>query len=129
MIGHILRVLPLEKLKTMLYEASILVFFYPGRGLMQQSGNSRRVIVYGSHTFSATEKWYYQIEKETLALAWGAEKFQQYFLSIPVILGTDHNHLQQILHIKPLDRPSPRKELVVAHSLSHNMVSAEAREK
>ena len=44
-----------------------------------------------------TEQQYSQIEKKTLGLHWGAQKFQGYLEEQPFTLVTDHKSLQYIM--------------------------------
>lgn len=70
--------------------------------------SERQVVGYTSRTMTDTEKKYFQIEREALALVWAADKFSEYIIGLQVIFETDHKPLVQLLHTKPIDSLSLR---------------------
>lgn len=151
--------LAFNSIKKLLCEAPILAYFdykkqivisadassYGLGGCLMQidkEGN-REIVAYISRTLSETERRYSQIEKETLALTWAAERFYEYITGIKIIMETDHKPLLQILQTKHLDELTPRlqrfrirlmrfnydvkyvpgKELVLPDSLSRSPLS------
>ena len=62
---------------------------------------------FGSKTLTTCERRYTNIERELLAIAWGAQKFHTYVYGRRVIVETDHKPLESIFR-KPLnDAPPP----------------------
>ena len=57
-----------------------------------------------SHSMSATEKYYSQIEKEALTVTWTCDKFAFYIIGINVLIETDHKPLLSLLVTKNLRR-------------------------
>lgn len=79
-----------------------------GAVLLQEDGGAWHRVAYASHSMTATECRYAQIEKECLGLAFGCEKFHTYIYGLPrVILETDHKPLLGIAK-KNLCDMSPR---------------------
>lgn len=112
-----------RKIKQQLTEAPCLAFFDPsknvivsadassygiGCALMQEADGIKQLVAYGSRTLTSTESRYAQIEKESLALTWACERFQEYVVGIPITLETDHKPLIQVLQTKNLDSLTPR---------------------
>ena len=65
-----------------------------GAVMLQPDENDQvRPIAYASRVLTPPEKNYSQIEREALALVFGAEKFRQYLLGRSFILRTDHKPL------------------------------------
>ncbi|KAJ8895617.1 hypothetical protein PR048_000953 [Dryococelus australis] len=79
-----------------------------GSCLMQEKYGQRELVGYTSCTLSDTEKWYLQIEKESLALTWCTDRFHQYILGLEVTLETDHKPIIQNLQTKHIDYLTPR---------------------
>ena len=57
---------------------------------MQQHGDKRRAVAYGSKKLTHAERKYSTIEKKYLAIAWGVTKFRLFLAGKPFILQTDH---------------------------------------
>lgn len=74
-----------------------------GAVLMQKG----RPITYASKAMTKAEKNYSQIEKETLAVVFGMERFYQYVYAQMVEIWSDHKPLETILN-KPMYRAPPR---------------------
>ena len=58
-------------------------------------------LAYASRALTPTQERYAQIEKETLAIVYGAQKFHQFIYGRPTYVESDHKPLQYILS-KPL---------------------------
>lgn len=57
-------------------------------------------VAYASRSFTDTERTYAQIEKELLAIVFGAEKFNQYTCGRKVVVESDHKSLE-VIYQKP----------------------------
>ena len=64
-----------------------------GVALMQEHEGRFFPIAYGSKKLTSVEQKYFTIEKECLAIVWGASKFRQYLAGEPFVLQTDHQPL------------------------------------
>lgn len=64
-------------------------------------------VAYASSALTDTQTRYSQIEKETLAVVFGTEKFHQYIYAKTVKVHTDHKPLESIFK-KPLRKAPPR---------------------
>lgn len=62
-----------------------------------------RPVAYASKSLSATQKGYAQIEKETLAIVFGCQRFHQYLYGRPFVVESDHKPLESIFQ-KPLNK-------------------------
>ncbi len=100
-------------------------------------------IAHASRAMTATEARYAQIEKESLAITWACEKFNDYILGMKFHIETDHKPLISLFGKKNLDelpvriqrfrmrlmkynytiQHIPGKELVVPDTLSRAPVS------
>ena len=60
------------------------------------------------------EKMYANIERELLAIVWGAQKFHTYAYGRSVIVETDHKPLESIFR-KPLNEIKKIKTLNILH--------------
>lgn len=118
-----------------------------GAALWQKHDETWRPIAYASRALTDTERRYAQIEKESLALVWGVEKFSEYLRGMEsFILETDHKPLVSLFGVKALTdlplrlqrfglrlmpfrfeiRHVPGKTLVVADHLSRHPISTRA---
>ncbi|CAC5380359.1 unnamed protein product [Mytilus coruscus] len=70
-------------------------------------------VAYASRALTQTQQRYPQIEKETLAIVYGCNKFHKYVYGRQVQIETDHKPLQSIF-LKPLHQTPPRlqKQLI-----------------
>lgn len=64
-------------------------------------------IAFASATLSSTQQKYAQIEKELLAIVYGAEHFHYFLYGRPFEVETDHRPLLGLVQ-KPYDAVSPR---------------------
>ena len=64
-------------------------------------------VAFGSKTLTTCERRYANIERELLAIVWGAQKFHTYVYGYRVIVETDHKPLESIFR-KPLNDAPPR---------------------
>lgn len=101
-------------LKRVLSEAPVLRFFDVNKPIVLSVDSSREglgavilqegcPIMYASKTLSVEQQRYAQIEKETLAILHGCERFRQFLFGQKVIVETDHKPLETIFK-KPLDK-------------------------
>ena len=74
-----------------------------GAAILQEG----RPVAFASRSLSETEKSYAQIEKETLAVVFGCEKFQHYLYGRKFTVESDHKPLEFIFK-KPLNKAPPR---------------------
>jgi hypothetical protein len=58
---------------------------------------SERPTAFASHTLTAAEKNYSQIEKEALSLVFGIRRFHQYLYGRKFVMVTDHKPLITVL--------------------------------
>ena len=108
----------LEKLKMALSSLPVLRLFDPSRPVVVSVDASSvgigavllqegQPIAYSSTSLTETQKRYFQIEKELLAVQFGLLRFQQYVYGQSVIVETDHKPLVGLLD-KPIASSSPR---------------------
>ncbi|XP_037505811.1 uncharacterized protein K02A2.6 [Rhipicephalus sanguineus] len=74
---------------------------------VQPDGNNRPV-AFASRSLTPAETRYAQIEKEALALTWGAERFEEYLRGLTATFQTDHQPLITLLGKESLDLLPPR---------------------
>ncbi|KAL8567032.1 hypothetical protein ACOMHN_027461 [Nucella lapillus] len=87
-----------------------------GAVLMQKG----RPLEYASRALTATEQRWAQIEKETLSLVFGLERFDQYTFGRPVQVHNDHKPLATILK-KPLSQASRRTQALMMRLYSYDI--------
>ena len=75
--------------------------------LLQNHHNNWLPVAYASRGLTAAEKHYAQIEKETLGLLFGCERFHEYIYGAKITLETDHKPLIAIFN-KNLNDTPPR---------------------
>ena len=104
------------KVKELIASDMVLTHYDPGRPLRLacdaspvgigavlshiMDDGSERPIAFALRTLSKTEKNYFQIDKEALALVWGVKKFHLYLFGRHFTLVTDHEPLTSIFHPK-----------------------------
>ena len=101
-----------ERLKQMASSTPVLGYYDPSKPLtLSVDASSKgsgavllqdgKPLAYASRALTPTQERYAQIEKETLAIVYGAQKFQQFIYGRPTHVESDHKPLQYILS-KPL---------------------------
>ncbi len=121
----------LAKLKEVLSAKPVLGLFDPKKKVTLQTDASSKglgacllqggqPIVYGSRALTESEQRWFQIEKELLAVVFGAERFHQYIFGRDVEVHCDHKPLETILR-KPIQRASPRVQLMMLRLLRYNL--------
>jgi len=110
--------LAIQKLKQQLTSAPVLAYYDPtkpavlsvdasqkglGAVLLQEG----RAIAFASRALNETEQRYAQIEKETLALVFGCERFHHYLYGRVFEVESDHKPLEAIM-VKSLNKAPPR---------------------
>ena len=66
-----------------------------------------RLVPYASRALNSSEQNYSQIEKETVAVVFGTEHFNQYVYGAKFEIESDHKPLQSIFQ-RNIDKPPPR---------------------
>ena len=105
-------------MKRKVTNTPILAYFDPEKELVLQVDSSKdglgaailqdgRPIEYASRALTKAEQNWTQIEKETLSLVFGLERFDQYTFGRKVRVQNDHKPLATILR-KPLSQASRR---------------------
>ena len=69
-----------------------------------------KAVAYASRSLSETERRYAQIEKEALAIIWGAEKFSNFLVAKKFLVETDLKPLIPLLGSKSLDSLPTREQ-------------------
>lgn len=96
-----------EMVKRLISQAPVLKFFDPTVSVELQCDASDKglgacllqegqPVAYASRSLTDTEVAYAQIEKETLAIVFAAERFEQFIYGRPVKVDTDHKPLETI---------------------------------
>jgi hypothetical protein len=107
-----------NKVKKLIAESTALTFYDVNKSVTLQVDASKdglgacllqegKPVAYASSALTDTQRRYSQIEKETLAVVFGAEKFHQYIYAKKVKVHTDHKPLESIFR-KPLSKAPPR---------------------
>jgi hypothetical protein len=126
-----------EKLKETLIREPVLTFFDPSRktkvstdaskdglgAVLLQADNDGhwRPVAYASRSMTETETRYAQIEKETLGLVFGCEKFHGYIYGLPTFTSeTDHQPLISI-YKNNLNDMSPRIQRMMMRLQGYDM--------
>jgi len=71
------------------------------KGLGAVLFQDEKPLAYASRALTPAQQHYAQIEKETLAIVYGAQKFHQFIYGRPTVEESDHKPLQYILN-RPL---------------------------
>ena len=107
-----------DRLKSVITSAPVLAYFDNSKetvlnvdasstGLGAVIMQEGRPVAYGSKTLTSCERRYANIERELLAIVWGAQKFHTYVYGRRVFVETDHKPLESIFR-KPLNDAPPR---------------------
>ena len=110
--------LAFNRIKDKLTKTPVLSYFNPDKQLVLQVDSSKdglgavllqdgKPIEYASRALTTSERNWAQIEKETLSIVFGLERFDQYTYGRPVLVQNDHKPLASILK-KPLSQ-APRR--------------------
>ncbi|VDI12787.1 Hypothetical predicted protein [Mytilus galloprovincialis] len=114
-----------QKLKEMATNAPLLQYYNPNKpltlsvdasskGLGAVLIQNQKPVADASRALTQTQQRYPQIEKETLAIVYGCNKFHEYVYGRRVQIETDHKPLQSIF-LKPLHQTPPRlQRLLIA---------------
>ena len=78
-----------------------------GAVLLQLHHDDWHPVAYASRAMSKSERNYSQIEKETLAVVYGSDRFNQYVYGKRYIVESDHKALQSIFQ-RNIDKVPPR---------------------
>ena len=111
------------KLKDLVANSPVLRYFDPkepltlsvdasSKGLGAVILQQDKPIAYASRALTKTQQNYAQIEKETLAIAFGCSKFHEYIFGREVKVESDHKPLQSIFR-KPLYQAPPRLQRIL----------------
>ena len=117
-----------DKLKSVITSAPVLAYFDNSKetvlsvdasstGLGAVIMQEGKPVAFRSKTLTPLEKMYANIERELLAIVWGAQKFHTYAYGRSVIVETDHKPLESIFR-KPLNEAPPRLPRMLLNSLS-----------
>lgn len=126
-----------EALKQTLTKEPVLTFFDPSRKIKLSTDASKdglgavllqaddaghwRPVAYASRSMTETEMRYAQIEKETLGLVFGCDKFHGYIYGLPTFTcETDHQPLISI-YKKNLNDMSPRIQRMMMRLQRYDM--------
>jgi hypothetical protein len=113
-----------EQLKYILTAAPVLRFYDPSKALTLTVDASKdglgaallqegAPVAYASRSLSNTQKCYAQIEKEMLAIVYGAKKFHQYIYGKKVVVETDHKPLTHIFKKSLIDCPMRMQRMLL----------------
>ena len=112
----------IQSIKKLITHSPVLKYFDPkldtklsvdasksglGGVLLQKHDSDWFPVAYASRAMTPCERNYAQIEKETLAVVFGTEKFHDYLYSKRFVIETDHKHLQPIFS-KAITKAPPR---------------------
>ena len=111
------------KVKKNIIEAPLIIFFNPDKELVLRVDSSKdglgaallpdgKPIEYASRAPTSAEQNWAQIEKETLAVVFGLEHFDQYTCGRKVVIENDHKPLAAILK-KPLSQAPKRLQALI----------------
>ena len=111
------------KVKKNIIEAPLIIYFNPDKELVLQVDSSKdglgaallpdgKPTEYASRAPTSAEQNWAQIEKETLAVVFGLEHFDQYTCGRKVVIENDHKPLAAILK-KPLSQAPKRPQALI----------------
>ena len=78
-----------------------------GAALVQVENGHEKVIAFASKALTPVEQRYANIEREMLAVVFGAERFHTFVYGSPFTIESDHKPLEQI-HLKNISQAPPR---------------------
>ncbi|CAC5425304.1 unnamed protein product [Mytilus coruscus] len=121
-----------NKLKDMATNTPILSCYDPkqpltlnvdasSKGLGAVLLQNDKPIAYASRALTPTQQRYAQIEKETLAIVFGCQKFHHYVYGRQVEVESDHKPLENIFS-KPLNEAPPRIQRFVSQLQKYDIV-------
>ena len=121
-----------EKVKEMLVSPPILKYYEPDKELVMQCDASQgglgaalmqegRPIAYASRSLTSSGRNYAQIEKELLAIVYGAKRFHQYTFGRRVLVESDHKPLENIF-VKPLSEAPKRLQRMLLGLQAYDLV-------
>ena len=120
-----------KKIKEAASQAPVLRYFDPAKETVLQCDASDtglgatllqngQPVAYASRSLTDTERNYAQIEKELLAIVFGAEKFNQYTYGRKVIVESDHKPLE-VIYRKPLVAAPKRLQRMLLRLQKYNL--------
>lgn len=120
-----------QAVKEKLTSTPVLSYFNPKKELWLQVDSSKdglgavllqdkKPIEYASRALNASERKWAQIEKEALAVLYGAERFDQYTYGRKIIVQNDHKPLEAILR-KPLSKAPRRLQDIMMKLLRYDI--------
>ena len=112
-----------QKVKQKITDTPVLVCFDPDKELVLQVDSSKdglgaallqdgKPVEYASRALTSAERNWAQIEKESLAVVFGLERFDQYTYGRKVVVQNDHKPLASILK-KPLSQAPKRLQALI----------------
>jgi len=118
-------------LKTLVTQAPVLAFYDTAKsvqlsvdaspdGLGAVLTQGGKPVAFASRSLTDCEKRYAQIEKEMLAVVYGAEHFHYYVYGHEVTIETDHKPLEAIIK-KPLSSAPPRLQRMLLRLMKYNV--------
>lgn len=120
-----------KKLKNMAIQAPVLKYFDPNKpitlsvdasqyGLGAVLLQDNMPVAFASRALTKAQEGYAQIEKETLAVCFGCERFHQYIYGQPVTVHSDHKPLE-IITKKPLAKAPPRVQRLLLKLMKYDL--------
>ena len=120
-----------DKLKAVITKAPVLAYFdndkptvlnvdASGTGLGAVILQDGKPLAFSSKTLSSCEQRYANIERELLAILWGAQKFHTYVYGRKVLVETDHKPLEAIFK-KPLNECPPRLQRMLLQLTKYDL--------
>lgn len=114
-----------KHIKTMITEAPVLAYYNPKLPLtLSVDASSKRLratilqqgrpIAYASRALTSSRRNYTQIEKETLTVVFGCQKFHQYSYGRTVTVESDHKPVESIFRKPLLAAPMRLQRLLLA---------------
>ena len=121
-----------DKLKFVIKSAPVLAYFDNSKetvlivdasntGLGAVIMQEGKPVAFSSKTLAPPEKIYANIEREQLAIVWGAQKFHTYEFERRGIVETDHKPLESIFR-KPLNEAPPRLQRMLLKLTKYDLV-------